>query len=174
MSQLTFFAEEPPASPSASLDCEPDWLTHVATSCLPTLQLLQSIGPSGWFGRTSPAFIPAGLAMTRRVIWSLGNDGKPQKQVISDPSWLDWQNSGMGSPTEFMTLSTLEWPSDAAVCSLSDVLETGEVPQRYFLSATACQGILRRAAKRGKELPPALHEALAAVALEPTSTARGE
>jgi hypothetical protein len=47
---------------------------------------------------------------------------------------------------------------------LSDVLETGEVPQRYFLSATACKGILRRADKRGKELPAALKSALLAVA----------
>jgi hypothetical protein len=66
----------------------------------------------------------------------------------------------MGSPTEFWTLSISEWPKDAAVCSLSDVLETGDVPQRFFLSAKACQGILRRAEKRGKELPSALRMAL--------------
>ncbi|PNC97333.1 hypothetical protein [Akkermansia muciniphila] len=33
---------------------------------------------------------------------------------------------------------------------------------RHFLSETACQGILRRAAKRGKKLPPALERALKA------------
>ena len=60
----------------------------------------------------------------------------------------------------FLTLSTSEWPSDADVCFLSDVLETRDVPQRYFLSPTACQGILRRAASRGKELPSPLKEAL--------------
>jgi hypothetical protein len=43
--------------------------------------------------------------------------------------------------------------SDASGCSLSAVLETGAVPPRYFLSPKACAGILRRAAKRGKELP---------------------
>jgi len=53
-----------------------------------------------------------------------------------------------------------EWPSDAAVCSLSDTLETGAVPQRFFLSAKACEGILRRAERRGKDLPQALHQAL--------------
>jgi hypothetical protein len=47
---------------------------------------------------------------------------------------------------------------------LSDILETGEVPERYYLSATACRGILRRAEKRGKELPEALRSALLAVA----------
>ena len=50
--------------------------------------------------------------------------------------------------------------SGAAECSLSDVLETGDVPQRYFLSGKACRGILRRAEKRGKTLPSQLHRAL--------------
>jgi len=72
----------------------------------------------------------------------------------------------MGSPTEFATLSSTEWPSDAAVCSLSDVLETGAVPPQFFLSTTACRGILRRAEKRGKELPPKLYQALLQVAGE--------
>jgi hypothetical protein len=66
----------------------------------------------------------------------------------------------MGSPTGFLTLNTSEWPNDAAVCSLSDTLETGTVPQRFYLSATACAGILRRAEKRGKMLPSALQQAL--------------
>ena len=64
-----------------------------------------------------------------------------------------------------------EWPNDAAVCSLSQVLEMGSIPQRYFLSSKACEGILRRAEKRGKSLPPSLHAALAAVALAQISTA---
>jgi hypothetical protein len=46
---------------------------------------------------------------------------------------------------------------------LSDTLVTGAVPQRFFLSATACQGILRRAEKRGKTLPEALRRALQSV-----------
>lgn len=57
-----------------------------------------------------------------------------------------------------------EWPNDAAVCSLSQVLEKGSIPQRYFLSSMACAGILRRAAKRGKALPAALEQALRSVA----------
>jgi hypothetical protein len=69
----------------------------------------------------------------------------------------------MGSPTECWTLSGSEWPSDADVCSLSDTLETGDLPQRYFLSAKTCAGILRRAEKRGKRLPTALDLALRAV-----------
>jgi site-specific DNA-cytosine methylase len=64
-----------------------------------------------------------------------------------------------------------DWPNDAAVCSLSQVLETTSIPQRFFLSSTACAGILRRADKRGKSLPPSLHAALLAVASEQTSVA---
>ena len=70
----------------------------------------------------------------------------------------------MGSPTEFWTLNISEYPSDGVASSLSDILEDGEVPQRYFLSGRACQGILRRAEKRGKELPRALQSALLEVA----------
>ena len=56
-----------------------------------------------------------------------------------------------------------EWPNDAVVCSLSQVLEQTSIPQRFFLSSTACAGILRRADKRGKQLPPQLEQALRSV-----------
>jgi hypothetical protein len=61
-----------------------------------------------------------------------------------------------------------EWPNDAVVCSLSQVLETTSIPQRFFLSSMACAGILRRAEKRGKNLPPALHQALTSVTQAPS------
>jgi hypothetical protein len=66
----------------------------------------------------------------------------------------------MGSPTGFLTLSIAEYHSGAVASSLLDILEIGDVPQRYFLSATACKGILRRAEKRGKALPAHLQAAL--------------
>lgn len=152
--QLSIFsAEEHHASHSATPDYEPDWLTLVVSSCSPLAPLLQDIGPAGWFGKTSPASCHQ------------TEDG------TLVPSSGSWASSGMGSPTAFWTLSLCEWTatgvpshSDGSVCSLSDVLETGEVPQRYFLSARACAGILRRAAARGRVLPPHLHAALKAVA----------
>jgi hypothetical protein len=52
------------------------------------------------------------------------------------------------------------WPNDAAVCSLSQVLEKDSIPPRYFLSEKACAGILRRAEARGKTLPEQLLSAL--------------
>jgi hypothetical protein len=35
-----------------------------------------------------------------------------------------------------------------------------DAPEKYYLSARACEGILRRAERRGKALPPMLREAL--------------
>jgi hypothetical protein len=49
---------------------------------------------------------------------------------------------------------------------LSSVLEPeGLIQPKYFLSSKACQGILNRAARRGKTLPPMLEQALQAVAV---------
>ena len=57
------------------------------------------------------------------------------------------------------TLNTGVSPSAAKESSLSQILQ-GEVPRKYYLSRTACLGILRRAKARGKELPPQLKRAL--------------
>ena len=57
------------------------------------------------------------------------------------------------------------WRNGGSVCSLSQVLEGGPVPTKYFLSPKAAAGILRRAAKRKRTLPAHLEAALTAVAL---------
>lgn len=135
--------------PGFAQDCK----TRAETSCLRTLLSLVGINPSGLYGKTFPACCRA------------------TKDEILVPSSERWQNAGMGSPTEFWTLSTCEWTAldglslnDDGVCSLSEILETGDVPRQYYLSAKACRGILRRAEKRGKELPQQLARALQAVA----------
>lgn len=52
-----------------------------------------------------------------------------------------------------------ESPKDVVESHLSQILE--DTPhQKYYLSAKACQGILNRAARRGKELPEMLKTAL--------------
>lgn len=58
-----------------------------------------------------------------------------------------------------LTRNTGESPSDAAESTLSQILQEN-TPEKYYLSAKACQGILRRAERRGKELPTILREAL--------------
>ena len=60
---------------------------------------------------------------------------------------------------EYTTLNTGMSRSGASASSLSRILEA-EPPPKYYLSRTACLGILRRAKKRGKELPPVLKQAL--------------
>jgi len=60
---------------------------------------------------------------------------------------------------ELLTRNFRESPSVAAVVTLSQIL-MANVPEKYYLSPKACQGILRRASARGKELPPMLKEAL--------------
>ena len=54
---------------------------------------------------------------------------------------------------------------------LSEILES-ETSAKYNLSPKACAGILRRAEKRGRELPIALREALAAVTEGTTPTGK--
>lgn len=72
-----------------------------------------------------------------------------------DASW-ETDTALLGEPT---TLSIGESPSAARESTLSQILEAN-VPEKYFLSAKACAGILRRAERRGKELPKMLKDAL--------------
>ena len=125
-------------------------------------------------GRTSPASYQPQTMLSAASSLPLSALMKPLKLRNRGPVRAWSADPRDLPPGVFWTLNSSAWPNDASVCSLSSVLETGPIPQRYFLSARACSGILRRAAKRGKELPEALRHALAAVAgLEPTSTVRG-
>ena len=105
----------------------------------------QKITPSGasslpWLERMTPSYRSA--------------DGQTQAWCL-DPEEMPRGVSSM--------LNISDWPNDASVCSLSRVLETGPIPAKYFLSAKACRGILRRAEKRGKVLPQMLRNALESV-----------
>lgn len=105
-------------------------------------------------------------------------------EKISEPCWknlptrhnqtfqfLDLRGGGDGARPEqssetaglwhggCSTLNVGECPSVESVSQLSQILEVN-VPQRYFLSARACQGILTRASRRGKALPDLLKTAL--------------
>ena len=152
--QSTFSWEEPPANHSASPVSGLALLTRAEISRLSISESLNAISPAGAFGKMSP------------VSCHQTADG------TLAPSSGRWRNSGMGGPTECWTLNTCEWTgldglflNDDGVCSLSDILEPiGDVPQRYYLTARACAGVLRRAAKRGKALHPLLEAALMAVA----------
>ena len=107
-------------------------------------ELLTNLSRDGLLLKTSPVYYPQIEGQTL----PLSFDG--------------WSNAGMAFAGGYLTLSISEFPSGASASSLSDILETGDLPRRFFLSSTACRGILRRAARRGKELPPALENALRA------------
>lgn len=153
--QLTFLSAEPPVSRSPSQESASDWTIRAATSRLNFWRWLNEFGPPGLFGRMSPE----SCRTTKDERW--------------EPSSGSWGNAGSGGPTECWTLNIAEWAvsdelchSAAAVCSLSDILEPPtSIPPRFYLSAKACAGILRRAVKRGKDLPDMLALALVSVFL---------
>lgn len=55
--------------------------------------------------------------------------------------------------------STGEFPNVESASRLSSILQVN-APERYYLSQKACEGILRRASRRGKQLPEILRQAL--------------
>lgn len=72
---------------------------------------------------------------------------------------------------EYLTLNIPEFPnfrgqsrSEGSVSSLSDILVVGAIPQKYYLTVKCAEGILRRAARRGRALPEPLRQALEALA----------
>ena len=79
-----------------------------------------------------------------------GADGaKPEQSPETDGLWLG----------DSLMLNIGEFPNAERESLLSWILEDN-VPQKYYLSARACQGILTRASRRGKALPDILRQAL--------------
>lgn len=77
------------------------------------------------------------------------------------PSLGDYTMRSFGEQPNMLMEECLQegLPNGVSVSRLSRILEES-VPQKYYLSARACVGILNRAAKRGKELPEILKKAL--------------
>ena len=74
--------------------------------------------------------------------------------------WLNYLD--VRSPGGFSMLNG-GYLRGAKESSLSQILQPPtDVPEKYYLSSRACQGIIRRAKERGKELPEALRMALEA------------
>lgn len=75
--------------------------------------------------------------------------GEDSATWTEDGAWLG----------ECMTRNTGESPSAVVESRLSQILEATPHP-KYYLTAKACQGILRRAERRGKDLPKPLKAVL--------------
>lgn len=79
-----------------------------------------------------------------------GADGaKPEQLPEMDGPWLG----------DSSTLNIGECPREENVSLLSWILQV-DVPEKYYLSAKACRGILTRASRRGKKLQELLETAL--------------
>jgi len=138
---LTLFAEDSPAKTSPLQDAVRDYLESEADSGGSFIEFCKKLAQAGLLSRMSPA----SCQTTKDGIW--------------EPCSRRWGSLGIGGPTGCLTANISEWPNDADVCSLSAILEM-DVPEKYYLSAKAASGILRRAKKRGKELPTLLGTAL--------------
>ena len=118
------------------------------------------------FGRTYPEPSPVTTERTSEQSWKNlpawsnqtllfldlrgGADGaKPEQSPETDGLWRG----------DSWTVNISEWPSAESVSLLSSTLEVN-APEKYYLSARACQGILTRASRRGKKLPDLLQTAL--------------
>lgn len=118
------------------------------------------------FGRTYQEPFPATTEKTSGRFWKNlpaldnqtllfldlrgGADGaKPEQSPETDGLWRG----------DSWTVNISEWPSAESVSLLSSTLEVN-APEKYYLSARACQGILTRTSRRGKKLPDLLQTAL--------------
>jgi hypothetical protein len=81
-------------------------------------------------------------------------------EKILESSSGRWPTSGILSAGACLMLNTSAYPSEGSVSSSLDAVLLDQAPEKYSLSPTACEGILRRSAGRGKKLPDELHEAL--------------
>ena len=149
LEQLTFWLEELPVRDSASRGSRAASAIPEAPSASPIAEFLRICVPDGSSGKMCRASLA------------------PTEERTSKRSSGKLMKSGILAHGECWTLNTCEWTDtlvpfrkEEGVCSLSDILESGDIPPRYFLSKGACTGILRRAAKRGKKLPAVLEEAL--------------
>ena len=125
-------------------------------------------GPDLWYGKMcrEPSPAESGRARTSASSWKRSSElsavpfmsldltpghgnllGESYWKLISPYAGGAW------------TLNTGVSPRGARESSLSRILQ-GAPPTKYYLSAKACMGILRRAFERGKALPKKLERAL--------------
>ena len=111
-------------------------------------------------GKTSLAHCQVLPDVTLRLCLKRSQKPKFQCLVLDNgqtPAWYEAEAlTSLGACT---TPNISEQHSGAGVSFLSQILEANAA-EKYSLSPKACQGILRRAERRGKELPPMLKTAL--------------
>ncbi len=123
--------------------------TACGKMCQGVLQVRQTESPARTSGRSSRR--SSGLKNRTLMLLDLrpGAGNMLGSYWEYDPAWLG-RSGG---------LNTSACPKGATESSLSQILHAS-VPSKYYLSRTACRGILRRSEERGKPLPPQLELAL--------------
>ena len=142
MEQLTLWSAEALANLSQSQEKDSDSMTQEETLCSTIVESLQPFARNTSSGKMFQVHC---------------HQTKEETSLACSKKWL---TSGILLDGECWTLNTSESPKDVVESSLSDVLETKELPQKYYLSTKAAAGILRRAEKRGKNIPIKLKQAL--------------
>lgn len=151
MDLLTLLSEAARARASVKRDSEEDCRTIDLVLHSRIASVLNRFNPNGYCGKTYLGYCPVTTGKTTE---------------LSSQSLM---NSGIVYRGQYWTANGFPYRKEGGACSLSDVLEDGNVPQKYYLSQKACAGILRRARKRGKAIPPALETALETVASQELS-----
>ena len=145
-------------------------LTVSAASSLSTLfDFALKLERGGYCGKMSPLHYQAMPEKTSQDLFLSSAAGTSPCRVTAGGS----QESSPELPVisvyagEYLTLNTPEFPnfqgrsrSEGSVSSLSDILVVGNIPPKYYLTVRCAEGILRRAERRGKPLPPVLKAAL--------------
>ena len=118
------------------------------------------------FGKMWPGLFRAIKARTSAGSWKKSHRATFQCLKVGNgqpPEWLEMRDQGGGTFSvphgDCLTLNFGECPNVENVSTLSMILEM-DVPDKYFLSAKACWGIIRRAEQRNKEIPVILKIAL--------------
>ena len=146
-----------------------DLTVSVASSLSTLFDFALKLERGGYCGKMSPLHYQATVEKTSQDLFLSSAAGTSPCRETAGGS----QGSSPEPPVisvyagEYLTLNTPEFPnfrgrsrSEGSVSSLSDILVVGNIPPKYYLTVRCAEGILRRAERRGKPLPPVLKAAL--------------
>ena len=146
--QMSLFQTSGPEGSPAKMSRLREWGRELG---LKARNLDSFLSMLGYLKRAVPGFSSSRTFQ----VFSLATEDEISKSLFER-----WPTSGMAWDGACSTAGISESPSHVKESTLSDVIETGEVPERYFLSPNAARGMLRRAERMGRNLFPPLRKAL--------------